>query len=154
MGENQCSKGIVFKYTYYYDENYNKSIENKSVADEELLLSHQADRMDLWSRAVCLTWIEKRRKQREATSLIQTTYSGDQKIEEIHTRFIDNIETTTNYLYTYEEKNWSLSLNTIILKPMTMWRRRYCIITTVKTNWATVIWIVHHYCSYGTDPQL
>ncbi len=86
----------VFKYTYYYDENYNKSIENKSVADERATFYPIKRTEWIYEAGQCVSQRELKREENswKTTFLIQTTYFGDHKVEEIHTTFVDDIETT------------------------------------------------------------
>ena len=95
----------VFKYTYYYDENYNKSIENKSVADERATFYPIKRTEWIYEAGQCVSQRELKREENswKTTFLIQTTYFGDHKVEEIHTTFVDDIETTQQIIsYTYE----------------------------------------------------
>jgi len=105
---NVQRRDSVFKYTYYYDENHNKNIENKSVADDRATF-YPIERTEwIYEAGQCVLQRELKREDNnwKTTSLIQTTYSGNQKNEEIHTVFINNIETIqqiTSYIHQGEK---------------------------------------------------
>ncbi len=78
---NVQRRDSVFKYTYYYDENHNKNIENKSVADDRATF-YPIERTEwIYEAGQCVLQRELKREDNnwKTTSLIQTTYSGNQK---------------------------------------------------------------------------
>jgi hypothetical protein len=95
----------LFKYTYYYDEDHNRNIENKSVADDRAAF-YPVERTEwIYEGGLCVSQRELKREENswKTTFLIQTTYFGDQKVEEIHTKFIGDIETTQQIIsYNHE----------------------------------------------------
>ncbi len=98
----------LFRYTYYYDENHNKILENKSVSDDRVSF-YPFERTEwVYEVGQCVSQRELKKEENnwKTTSLIQTTYSGNQKVEEIHTLFVDDIEIKqrlTSYNYQDEK---------------------------------------------------
>lgn len=96
----------MFKYTYYFDDNRNKVVENKSVADDRGVF-YPVERTEwVYEAGQCVSQRESKRENNswQTTALIQTIYDGDYKVEEIHAAFVDNIEATQQIIsYNYQE---------------------------------------------------
>src|SRR5690554_2979244 len=95
----------VFKYTYYFDDNRNKVVENKSVADD-IGVFYPVERTEwVYEAGQCVSQRESKRENNswQTTALIQTIYDGDYKVEEIFFTVSDDVETIENTIvYQYQ----------------------------------------------------